>query len=38
MQGQITKYRDDLGFGIIETDDGRRYRFTKHQIKNPRTD
>jgi hypothetical protein len=34
MQGQITKYRDDLGFGIIEADDGRRYRFTKHQIKN----
>jgi cold shock CspA family protein len=34
MQGQITKYRDDLGFGIIETDDGRRYRFTKQQVKN----
>ena len=34
MQGQITKYRDDLGFGIIEADDGRRYRFTKQQIKN----
>ena len=34
MQGQITKYRDDLGFGVIETDDGRRYRFAKHQIKN----
>jgi len=34
MQGQITKYRDDLGFGIIEADDGSRYRFAKHQLKN----
>ena len=23
MQGQITKYRDDLGYGIIEADNGR---------------
>jgi hypothetical protein len=34
MHGQITKYRDDIGYGVIETDDGRRYRFAKHQIKN----
>lgn len=34
MYGQITKYRDDLGVGVIETDDGRRYRFARHQIKN----
>jgi hypothetical protein len=34
MQGQITKYRDDLGFGIIEADNGRRYRFAGHQLKN----
>lgn len=34
MQGQITKYRDDLGFGVIKMDDGRRYRFAKQQIKN----
>jgi hypothetical protein len=34
MQGHITKYRDDLGFGVIETDDGCRYRFARHQIKN----
>jgi cold shock CspA family protein len=33
MQGEITKYRDDLGFGVITTDDGRRYRFAgKHVI------
>lgn len=34
MQGQITKYRDDLGYGIIETDGGRRYRFSRSEIKN----
>ena len=34
MHGQITKYRDDLGYGIIETADGRRYRFARHQLKN----
>lgn len=34
MHGQITKYRDDLGYGIIESDCGRRYRFAGHQIKN----
>jgi hypothetical protein len=32
MLGEITKYRDDLGFGVIVADDGRRYRFTKNQI------
>jgi hypothetical protein len=34
MQGQITKYRDDIGYGIIETDEGRRFRFSRRQIKN----
>jgi cold shock CspA family protein len=32
MQGEITKYRDDLGFGIITADDGRRYRFARKQV------
>ncbi|WP_072387260.1 hypothetical protein [Hyphomicrobium sp. CS1BSMeth3] len=32
MQGEITKYRDDLGFGVIMTDDGRRFRFARKQI------
>jgi len=32
MQGEITKYRDDIGFGIIMTDDGRRYRFARNQV------
>ena len=34
MQGQITKFRDDLGFGVIKTDDGRRYRFAGQQVRN----
>ena len=34
MHGQITKYRADIGYGVIETDNGRRYRFAKHHIKN----
>lgn len=32
MQGEITKYRDDLGFGVIMTDDGRRFRFARRQV------
>ena len=32
MQGEITKYREDLGFGVILTDDGRRYRFARKQV------
>ena len=33
-QGEITKYRDDIGFGVIVTDNGRKYRFTKSDIIN----
>lgn len=32
MLGEITKYREDLGFGIIATNDGRRYRFARKQV------
>lgn len=35
MHGQIIKFRDDLGFGVIRTDDGSRFRFTRDEIKNP---
>ncbi len=35
MHGQIIKFRDDLGFGVIRTDDGSRFRFTRGEIKNP---
>jgi hypothetical protein len=32
MQGEITKYRDDLRVGVITIGDGRRYRFSRSQI------
>jgi hypothetical protein len=35
MYGKITKFRDDLGIGVIEAGDGRKYRFAKSAIRNP---
>jgi hypothetical protein len=35
MQGQIIKFREDIGFGIIKTDDGHKYRFSSAEIRNP---
>lgn len=35
MHGQIVKFRDDLGFGVIRTDDGACFRFQRSEIKNP---
>jgi len=35
MHGQITKFRRDLGVGVIHSEDGRRYRFARTQIQNP---
>ena len=32
MYGEITKFQDDLGVGVIEAEDGRNYRFTKSEI------
>lgn len=32
MYGEITKYRVDLGVGVIEAENGRKYRFSKSQI------
>ena len=32
MFGQITKFRDDLGVGVIAAENGRRYRFAKHAL------
>lgn len=34
IQGEITKFRDDIGFGVIRADDGRKYRFTKSDVMN----
>jgi hypothetical protein len=34
MHGHITKFRDDIGAGVIQAEDGSKYRFTKSEIKN----
>jgi hypothetical protein len=38
MQGHITKYRPDLGVGIIATEDGQRFRFAASSLVNPEGD
>jgi hypothetical protein len=35
MQGQITKFHENIGFGVISASDGRKYRFSKTDIRNP---
>lgn len=35
MLGQITKFHEDIGFGIISTADGGKYRFARSEIRNP---
>jgi len=32
MYGKITKFRPDLGFGVISAENGRKYRFAKSAI------
>jgi hypothetical protein len=32
MYGQITKFRDDIGVGIIAAEDGSKYRFAKDAL------
>ncbi|RTL64985.1 MAG: hypothetical protein EKK41_20895 [Hyphomicrobiales bacterium] len=34
MYGKITKFRPDLGYGVISAENGRKYRFAKGQILN----
>lgn len=34
IQGEITKFSNDIGYGIIKSDNGRKYRFTKSDIVN----
>jgi hypothetical protein len=34
MYGRITKFSAKAGFGVIEAEDGSKYRFDKSQIKN----
>jgi len=35
MQGQITKFHEGIGFGVISASDGRKYRFSQTDIRNP---
>jgi hypothetical protein len=35
MQGHITKFRDDIGFGVIRSEDGQKFRFSASEICNP---
>jgi len=34
VHGRITKFSNEVGFGVIEADDGSKYRFAKTEIKN----
>ncbi len=34
MNGRIVKFWDTLGQGVIRTDDGRKYRFSKSAVRN----
>lgn len=34
MQGQITKFRSDIGYGVITAEDGAKYRFAKSEVVN----
>ena len=37
VTGEITKFRNDIGFGVITTEAGRKYRFTKSELINANT-
>jgi hypothetical protein len=34
MYGHITKFREDIGVGVIEAENGRKYRFAKSAFLN----
>jgi hypothetical protein len=34
VHGRITKFNEGIGFGVIEADEGGKYRFAKSEIKN----
>ena len=34
MNGRISKFRDDIGVGVIVTDDGRKFRFAQADVLN----
>lgn len=38
MYGAIKKFRRDIGVGVIEAEDGRKYRFERSAVLNRRED
>jgi hypothetical protein len=34
MHGRITKFRGDMGIGVIEADNGQKFRFARSQVRN----
>jgi hypothetical protein len=34
MHGRITKFSPEVGFGVIEAEDGVKYRFAKDEVVN----
>ena len=34
MKGEINKFREKLGFGVIKAENGQKYRFAKKDVKN----
>ncbi|MBL8567423.1 MAG: hypothetical protein JNM89_17065 [Hyphomicrobiaceae bacterium] len=38
VHGEITKFRADIGFGVITGEDGRKYRFAKSELVNTDAD
>ena len=34
VHGRITKFSEEVGFGVIEADNGAKYRFAKTEVKN----
>jgi hypothetical protein len=38
IQGEITKFRSDIGAGVIVSESGRKYRFTKTEVINSGSD
>lgn len=34
MYGRITKFNEKVGFGVIEADNGSKYRFAKSEVMN----
>ena len=34
MKGEIIKFKDEIGFGVIKAENGEKYRFAKNDVKN----